>query len=315
MLKGFTRSSTSPQLCSLYFKGLVGVDSLAGFGVAICGHRDDLLFQLNGPIHGSDITVLEAELIALKQGLTEAAGLGIDHISIYCDYYPVYKLISFSGRFVTEENKIALLIDDVKRITEGFKSSVPIFIAGNSIRYAYELARATLVSKIRIYGDPPCYVKLAKKSTCPICFDDDLEAEEMFYVGKCCHLFCSACMKRHIEVQLLEGSVPRCPHYGCKSNLTLGSCAHLLSPKLREMWERKIREDSIPVWVRVYCPNPTCSILMSKTEISKWTREAEVRRCCCIKCGEPLCINCRVPWHNNLSCNEYKRLHPNPTEK
>ncbi|EFH53671.1 hypothetical protein ARALYDRAFT_484937, partial [Arabidopsis lyrata subsp. lyrata] len=111
MLKGFTRSSTSPQLCSLYFKGLVGVDSLAGFGVAICGHRDDLLFQLNGPIHGSDITVLEAELIALKQGLTEAAG---------------------------------------------FKSSVPIFIAGNSIRYAYELARATLVSKIRIYGDPPC---------------------------------------------------------------------------------------------------------------------------------------------------------------
>ncbi|AEE78037.1 hypothetical protein [Arabidopsis thaliana] len=74
MLKGFTRSSISPQLCSLYFKGLVGDDSLAGFGVAICGHRDDILFQLNAPIHGSDITVLEAELMALKRGLIEAAG-------------------------------------------------------------------------------------------------------------------------------------------------------------------------------------------------------------------------------------------------
>ncbi|KAL9293918.1 putative ribonuclease H domain-containing protein [Arabidopsis thaliana] len=73
MLKGFTRSSTSPQLCSLYFKGLVGDDSLARFGVAICGHRDDILFQLNAPIHGSDITVLEAELMALKRGLMEAA--------------------------------------------------------------------------------------------------------------------------------------------------------------------------------------------------------------------------------------------------
>ncbi|KAL9831311.1 putative ribonuclease H domain-containing protein [Arabidopsis thaliana] len=125
MLKGFTRSSTSPQLCSLYFKGLVGDDSLAGFGVAICGHRDDILFQLNGPIHGSEITVLEAELMALKRGLMEAAGLGIDHISIYCDYYPVYVL-----------------------------------------------------------------------------------------------------------VKILEGRVLRCPHYGCKSNLTLGSCAHLLTPKL-----------------------------------------------------------------------------------
>ncbi|CAL9247560.1 unnamed protein product [Arabidopsis halleri] len=141
MLKGFTRSSTSPQLCSLYFKGLVGDDSLAGFGVAICGHRDDLLFQLNGPIHGSNITVFEAELIALKRGLTEAA--------------------------------------------EGLKASFPIFVAGNSIRYAYELARATIVSEKRIHVDPSRY-------------------------------------------------------------------------------------------------------------LSKWAREAEVRRCCCIKCGEPLCINCRI---------------------
>ena len=53
---------------------------------------------------------------------------------------------------------------------------------------------------------------------------------------------------------------------------------------------------------------------MSKTELSKWNREAEVRRCCCMECGEPLCINCKVPWYNNLSCNEYKRLHPTPTE-
>lgn len=89
--------STSPnQLCSLYFKGLVSEDLLAGFGVAIFGKKHDLLFQMKGPIHhDSTITDLEADLTALMRGLTEAASMGITHISIYCDYYPIYELVSF----------------------------------------------------------------------------------------------------------------------------------------------------------------------------------------------------------------------------
>ncbi|CAL9247556.1 unnamed protein product [Arabidopsis halleri] len=76
--------------------GDVGVrdDSLAVFDVAICGQKDNLLLQLNGPIHGSNITVFEAELTTLKLGLTEAASLGITRISIYCDYYPIYHFVS-----------------------------------------------------------------------------------------------------------------------------------------------------------------------------------------------------------------------------
>jgi len=75
---------------------LVSDDSLAGFGVAIFGKKDDLLFQMKGPIHhDSNITPLEAELTALKRGLTEAANLGITHISIYCDDYPIYEFVTF----------------------------------------------------------------------------------------------------------------------------------------------------------------------------------------------------------------------------
>ena len=75
---------------------MVSDDSSAGFGVAIFGKKDDLLFQMKGPIHhDSNITPLEAELTALKRGLTEAANLGITHISIYCDDYPIYEFVSF----------------------------------------------------------------------------------------------------------------------------------------------------------------------------------------------------------------------------
>lgn len=151
----------------------------------------------------------------------------------------------------------------------------------------------------------------AQKNTCSICFDDDIQ---IFSMVLCGHWFCVECTKRHIETKLLEGRVPRCPHYGCKSNITLRSCAHLLAPKLRTIWLQKIKEESVPVKERVYCPNPSCSTLMSKTELSKFsfTKEARSMRCC-FDCGEPFCINCKVPWHSNLSCKDYKRLGPNPT--
>lgn len=216
------------------------------------------------------------------------------------------------GRSVPEENKIALLMKDVQRIRERFLSSFPILVAGNSIRYAYKLARETIVSEIRIPVDPPRHAKPTRKTTCNICFDDDINADQMFYVDKCRHRFCYECVKRHIEVRLLEGSMMRCPHYRCKSKLTFGRCANLLTPKLRATWEQRIKEDLIPVTARIYCPNPRCSALMSETQLSRSTKEAGVRRCC-FKCGKAFCINCKVPWHSNLSCNDYKRLHPNPT--
>ncbi|CAN7044125.1 hypothetical protein IGI04_007843 [Brassica rapa subsp. trilocularis] len=301
------------HMYSLYFKGLVSEDSLAGFGVAILGQKDELVFQMKGPIHGTDITVLEAELSALKRGLTEAADLGINHITIYSDNHPTHDLIS--GRLVPKENNMALLVNDVQRIRGRFSSSFTIFVSRCSIKHAYKLARETIVSEqISIPVDtPPRRAKPARKMTCAICLDDDVNADQMFTVDKCGHRFCSECVKRHIEVRLLEGSVMTCPQFRCKSELNFYRCADLLTPKLREIWRQRIRENSIPFEERVYCPNPKCSALMRVTELSKLNKESPVRRCC-EKCGEPFCTNCKFPWHDNLSCDDFKIMHPNLRE-
>ncbi|CAH8267532.1 unnamed protein product [Arabidopsis lyrata] len=145
-------------------------------------------------------------------------------------------------------------------------------------------------------------------ATCCICFDHDLEAEQMFSVYLCRHQFCVECVKRYIEVKLLEGGVLRCPHYQCESKLTLRSCDNILTHKQRDMWERRNREESVPVTDRVYCPNPRCSALMSKAELSKSIKEAGVKRRC-VKCSQPFCMNCKVLWHNNLLCDDYMRWH------
>ncbi|CAE6075227.1 unnamed protein product [Arabidopsis arenosa] len=276
-------------------------DSLAGFGVAICSQEDDsVLFQMKRSILNSTITVLEAEVMALKRGLTEAVSLGINHISICCDHYQIYELVM--GRSAPEHENITLLMDDVHRIRQQLTSSIPVLMTGNQARVAYKRAMETVASEISI----------SMPATCCICLDDDFEAKKMFSVTLCGHKFCIECLEQDIEVGLLEGNVIRCPYDGCKSKLILRSCAHLLTPKVREMWEQRIKEDSIPVWDRFYCPKPKCSAIMSKTELFESTEEDGYMRCC-VKCNKPFCINCKVTWHSNLSCEDFKRLGPNPT--
>lgn len=88
-------SKSSPY--SLYFKGLISeetTESSAEFRVAICGYKDGLMFQMKGPIQDPSVTLLEAELIALKCGLTEAVSLGIKHISICCDHNQIFEWVS-----------------------------------------------------------------------------------------------------------------------------------------------------------------------------------------------------------------------------
>lgn len=204
------------------------------------------------------------------------------------------------GRSAAEQDNIAMLMNDVQRLRQQLTSSNPFLVTRNQVKFAYKLAMETIVSEIRIH----------MPATCSICFDND-EGKQMFSVALCGHQFCVECVKLHIEVRILAGSVPTCLLYQCKSKLTLTSCANLLTPKLKAIWKQRIEEELIPVADRVYCPSPRCSGLMSKTELSKSTEEGG--RSSCVKCGEHFCINCKVLWHSNLSCDDYKRLGPNPT--
>ncbi|CAH2069358.1 unnamed protein product [Thlaspi arvense] len=149
--------------------------------------------------------------------------------------------------------------------------------------------------------------KEAKKETCVICFDDDIDPCYMFSVSKCGHRFCVNCVKKHIEVKLLDGTLPNCLEHGCESQLCIDRCRTFLTLKLIWMWEQRIREDTIPSKERVYCPN--CSYLMSKTELFSFSGSAFRR---CFKCSASFCFYCRVTWHSELSCTDYMKLHPSP---
>ncbi|KAF8102376.1 hypothetical protein N665_0198s0084 [Sinapis alba] len=307
----------------LYSKGLVSeetgtgkgkvTDLVAGFGVAICDQRDVLLFELKGQLVGRDANRQGAEIQALTRGLTEASKLGIKHIAIFCDSFPIFQFVR--GSWTPKQKKISMLMDDLQRIRQHFSFSQAVLVAGNEVKYAYKLARESIVSQATPHENPR-QARVARKEECLICFND-IDPERMFSVGKCSHRFCFQCVKQHVEVKLLHGMIPNCPHDKCKSEMVIDACGKLLTPKLGEMWKQRIKENAIPVTDRVYCPYLRCSALMSKTKISESAKSLQsaypasgVRRC--VECRGLFCVDCKVPWHGKLSCTEYKKLHPNP---
>ncbi|XP_058203296.1 E3 ubiquitin-protein ligase RSL1-like [Rhododendron vialii] len=298
----------------VYCKGLVSEErvGLVGIGVAICDERDDLVFEIRKPVVGSGRSRQVAEIGALIEGLSAAVDLELKRVVFYCDYYPLYQFVL--GRWPPKQSKIATLVSQVNLLQRKFVYSAPVLVARNDIKYAFKLARDAIVSQI----NRPLGSSSLKNmyETCVICLDE-IDTGQIFSVDGCLHRYCFSCMKQHVEVKLLNGMLPKCPHEGCNSELKIETSRKFLTPKLIEIMSQRLEEASIPVTEKIYCPYPDCSALMSKSEVLEYskrtlfgTERLGVRKCS--KCEKLFCINCKVPWHSNTSCLDYKSRNPYP---
>ncbi|KAF5751523.1 E3 ubiquitin-protein ligase rbrA isoform X2 [Tripterygium wilfordii] len=317
--EGCSKNTDSGDVFRLYFKGLMDEERvkdrkvvLAGIGVAICDSRDNLIFEVRKPVVCNGLNKCAVAAKALIEGLNAAYALELKKITFYCDYYPLYQFIS--GRWPPKQRKIAMLVNQVSLLQRKFECCNPALVARNDIKYAFKLARDAIVSQTSMPTESIHDKQL--KENCVICLEDT-ETEHMFSVDECLHRYCFSCMKQHVEVKLLHGMVPKCPHEGCKSELKVESCKKFLTPKLIETMIQRITEASIPVAEKIYCPYPRCSALMSKSEVAEYARDlfvgterSGVRKC--TKCHGLFCINCKVPWHSNMTCHYFKTLNPNP---
>ncbi|KAL0653356.1 hypothetical protein Bca4012_096047 [Brassica carinata] len=283
----------------LYFKGLVSDEVVAaesgertvtaGFGVAICDVADNLLYEMKESLSdGGEVKRRGVEIRALIHGLSEAFNMGIRHIN---------------GGDKPKQNEMRQLVNEVCRLKEKMDSCEPLMVARNDVKFAFKLAREAIVSQSSSSLD----MKAAQGKTCAICLEET-DAGRMFSTEQCHHRHCFSCVKQYVEVKLLSGIVPTCLGEGCKLELTLESCSKILTPRVTEMWKRKMKEDSIPAAERIYCPYPNCAMLMSKSDLSSDAHQSKVQEC--VKCRGHFCIDCNVPSHTDMSCDEYKKLHP-----
>ncbi|XP_057750051.1 E3 ubiquitin-protein ligase RSL1 [Arachis stenosperma] len=305
----------------VYFKGLVSKDEklkngekvlLAGIGVAICDPEDNLILEVRKPLIGCGTSKIAADLKALIEGLNAAFALDLKRVQFFCDYYPIFQFVR--GRWPVKQRKVALLVNQVNVLRRKFTYCAPMLLARHDVKYAFKLAREAIVSQLTAPADSNGMKNL--NETCVICLEDT-DGNNFFSVDGCQHRYCFSCMRQHVEVKLLHGMVPKCPHEGCNSELQVDSCKKFLTNKLIETMQLRKLEASIPVTEKVYCPYPRCSALMSKTELFEYSKnligdfeQSGPKKC--IKCHGLFCFTCKVPWHSGMKCYDYKRLNPNP---
>ncbi|KAL0436868.1 UNVERIFIED_CONTAM: hypothetical protein Sradi_0394700 [Sesamum radiatum] len=305
------------EIFRVYFKGLVEKQLpegtlLGGIGVAVCDSRDEVLFELRKPLVGNGSSRQGAEMRALVEGLNAALELELKRVTFYCDYYTIFKYVT--GQWSTRQRKVSALISQASHLQAKFTYCQPSLVARKDIKFAFKLAREAIISQVcKAAGSSG---SRSSYETCVICLEDK-NISQIFPVDDCMHRYCFSCMKQHVEVKLLHGMLPTCPHEGCKSKLKIDSCSKFLTPRLIEIMNQRIKEASIPVTEKVYCPYPKCSALMSKSEVLEYSKSAlegaarsGARNC--IKCNGCFCIDCKVPWHNNMTCSDYKSKNPYP---
>ncbi|CAE6000566.1 unnamed protein product [Arabidopsis arenosa] len=292
-----TKKCANSLVYRLSFKGLVSDETTVdmkgtvtgGFGIAICDETDILLHERKESLNGAMINREEVEIIALITGLKDSIQLEFRNVMICCDDHQIYQIITGGQK---PQQNIVHLVEEVQRLRGELASTEVVLVAETDVNYVLRLAREAL-----------------QRKTCDICCEDT-DADRMFLTDKCFHRHCFSCVKKHVEANLLIGISPTCLGNGCKFELTLESCSMVLTPKLIEMWKRKMEEDLIPAADKIYCPYPSCSKLMSKTALSRETNQSNVRAC--VKCCGLFCIECKVPPHPDLSCADYKKLNPEP---
>ncbi|KAK4286476.1 hypothetical protein QN277_003027 [Acacia crassicarpa] len=316
-------STWSPSLAAecfkVYCKGLVSEEwvkdkrvKVAGLGVAICDSRDFLIFEVKKPLEvfengGVLLSNACAELRAMAEGLDTAFNLGLHRVTFSSDDHMLYQYVT--GRVLpSQHDRFVGLLDQISHLQRKFVYCEPSLVERNRVRYAFKSAREAIVSQIKWSAESDKGKSF--KETCAICFEDT-DIEKMFSVNHCLHRYCCSCMKQHVEVKLLNGMMAECPREGCRSDVTVDSCNRFLAPELVEAVNERIKESAIPVTEKFYCPFPRCSALMSKHEVLEYTKttyvgaeECGVRKC--MKCHRFFCINCKVPWHNNMTCSGYK---------
>ncbi|VFQ74640.1 unnamed protein product [Cuscuta campestris] len=207
-------------------------------------------------------------------------------------------------------------MNQVNKLRQKFRLCRPHLATRNQIKFVFKFAREALLSQITKQACSSASKTVYE--TCVICLED-VDVGRIVSVDGCMHRYCISCMKQHMEVKLLSGLLPECPHDGCNSELRSDHVSKLLTPKLVHLLNLRIKEASIPVGERVYCPFPKCSALMSRREVFEHSRGANIDTersgaRVCTNCNGLFCINCKVPWHSRMNCIEYKIRNPGPQE-
>ncbi|KAL1195115.1 E3 ubiquitin-protein ligase RSL1 [Cardamine amara subsp. amara] len=276
----------------------------SGIGVVLEKSGDFELIQLQKKL---EFYVEEsvANYLALMDGLEVALQKNLSSVVAVTDSELLYNQITRE-----EKLEIPLLVALRERVLEktsnldGFVLKLAPFCELNQ---ALSLAQVAVgIVSFNLDMD-----KLAEN--CSICCED--RQSEMMLTLKCTHKFCSHCMKTYVEGKVQSSEVPiRCPQVQCKHYISAAECKSFLPvATFKSFEEANVRSRNSG---KIYCPYPNCSFLLDPLECISSGRasassSSQSENSCCVECPvceRFVCVDCGVPWHASMSCEEFQIL-------
>lgn len=140
---------------------------------------------------------------------------------------------------------------------------------------------------------------------CTICMES-VDVRELFPISGCTHLFCVSCVSQYITAKVEENVLSiGCPEPGCKDGaLDPEVCRDVIPLQLFQRWGAALCDSALGAF-KFYCPFNDCSALLVD---ERRHGEAAITQAECPHCCRMFCAQCKVAWHDGITCIEFQRL-------
>ncbi|KAG1334388.1 putative E3 ubiquitin-protein ligase ARI11 [Cocos nucifera] len=160
-------------------------------------------------------------------------------------------------------------------------------------------------NSVAAVGESSAAPPTESKVYCGICMEEKFDCES-FRMRGCSHLYCTSCVSQYVAAKVEENEVLiGCPDPSCETGfIELDMCQLILAPKVIDKWGSRLCEEILEP-MSFYCPYKDCSaLLIHEGGInSEVIRESE-----CPYCYRLFCVQCKVPWHPEITCEAYQQL-------
>ncbi|GMH27740.1 hypothetical protein Nepgr_029583 [Nepenthes gracilis] len=297
------RSTTKMYFKAISMEGIVeGSSGVTGIGIVLerPGNFPVICVQKKLDFYVEDSV---ADYLALMDGLAEATRNNIRRISACTDC----KVLC--DQMIQEEGFETPLMDALRGRIFELASTLEAFSV--NLVSSVEVERPLQLAQVAIGMVSLHFKEDGSLESCSICRED--WSSLMIVTLKCSHKFCSHCLRTYVDGKIQTGQLPiRCPQLRCKYLISSSDCKMFLPLVTYDSLERAIAEDNALSSEKTYCPYPNCSVLLDPRECySAWASSSSQSDNSCVECPACqrfLCVDCGVPWHTSLSCEEYQNL-------
>ncbi|KAK8550368.1 hypothetical protein V6N12_039081 [Hibiscus sabdariffa] len=144
---------------------------------------------------------------------------------------------------------------------------------------------------------------------CEICVEPK-QANDLFNIKGCSHAYCTDCMIKYVASKLQDNiTAISCPVENCDGLLEPEYCRSILPKEVFDRWGDALCEAMVLGSQTFYCPFKDCSTLLID-DGGEAVKESE-----CPSCRRLFCAQCKVPWHAEIECGEFQKLHKDERER